>query len=149
MKDNSLSTLLQALLILLFSLIPLSVTAGEPIGRMIYFKTEFCPWCKAFESDVMRIYSRTDEGRDLPITEVTLRGKNKQFPKLEKTVLYVPTFIILDRDGKERGRIFGYSQDFFWVKLGGIIKSIRKNNNSAGSKVKEDDPRVALDMDHF
>jgi hypothetical protein len=143
MKHNSINANLPILLILFFTFIPQSA-AAEPIGRMIYFKTDFCPWCKVFESEVLGIFNRTDEGRDLPIIEVTLRGENKQFPKIEKTIPYVPTFVIIDKDGKEMGRIFGYSRDFFWVKLGDIIKSIRKNVDSAGSQPQIIDPRIAI-----
>ncbi|MBF0444275.1 MAG: hypothetical protein HQL68_01695 [Magnetococcales bacterium] len=131
------------LILLIFTLVSQSA-AAQPIGKMIFFKTEFCPWCKVFESEVLGIYSRTDEGKALPITEVTLRGENRQFAKIEKTIPYVPTFVILDNDGKERGRIFGYSRDFFWVKLDEIIKSMQKNIASAGSKPQEIDPRVAI-----
>ncbi|MBF0193079.1 MAG: hypothetical protein HQL71_00920 [Magnetococcales bacterium] len=148
MINNSFKVLLPLLLLLFVTLTPQWATA-QPIGQMIYFKTDFCPWCNVFEREVLGIFNRTDEGKSLPITEVTLRSENSKFPEIEKTIPYVPTFVILDNDGNERGRIFGYSRDFFWSKLGDIIKNIHNDIDSGASQVKEIDPRVALDRDHY
>ncbi|MBF0380448.1 MAG: hypothetical protein HQL69_05480 [Magnetococcales bacterium] len=143
MRHHPVKMFVKAILILFIIITPLTVKA-EPIGKMIYFKTEFCPWCKVFEQEVLGIFNLTDEGKELPIVEVTLKSEKQLFPKIEKTIPYVPTFVIIDNDGKERGRIFGYSPDFFWVKLGEIIKSIHKSNGSVAKQKKEIDPRITL-----
>lgn len=99
--------------------------AGEPVGRLIYFKHNACPWCEVFDDEVGGIYAQTDEGRELPMTTVNTLEDAASFPVLRKTVRLVPTFVVLDRDGREQGRLRGYSHDFFWAQLNELIAPLR------------------------
>jgi len=103
--------------------------AGEPVGRLIYFKHNACPWCAVFDEEVGGIYAQTDEGRELPMTTVNTLEDPDAFADLQKTVRLVPTFVILDREGKERGRLRGYSHDFFWQQLGELIQPLRAQSS--------------------
>ncbi|MBF0358775.1 MAG: hypothetical protein HQL70_09215 [Magnetococcales bacterium] len=120
------STIIPAVFLLAMVVFP-SQAFAEPLGQVIYFKHDYCPWCRIFDDEVMGIFNKTKEGKEVPITKVDLKKDLDKFPVIAKTIHYVPTFVVLDREGKERGRIFGYSRNFFWPNLEKIVKPIRDN----------------------
>jgi len=66
-------------------------------------------------------YSQTAEGRDLPLTRITLsewnRGHHPESRCAAAPVVGTPTFIYLV-GCQERDRIYGYSSDeLFWLAL--------------------------------
>lgn len=77
-----------------------------------------CPYCARWHAEIGEIYPKTAEGRFAPLTTIFIHDKRaRRF----KRVAYTPTFIVV-KNGKEVGRILGYSgEDFFWPMLEQIL----------------------------
>lgn len=93
-------------------------TAGEMIGSLVVFVNGGCTYCRRFHSEVGVFYDKTRIGQKLPLKEVDLDLPDEPYETLAKSVRFVPTFILLDRQGREQGRFRGYRTDeFFWAEL--------------------------------
>lgn len=95
---------------------PLSLAADE-VGRVVLFSAPFCPYCERFHKEIEPIYAKSPVGRALPLEEVDIQfGDTHQ--QLARSVRLVPTFVVLDRQGRERARLVGYrSEESFWHDL--------------------------------
>ena len=90
-------------------------------STLVYIWAPDCPACRQFDADVGVYYSQTAEGRDLPMTRITLsewnRGRHPASRCAAAPVVGTPTFIYLV-GCRERDRIYGYSSDeLFWLAL--------------------------------
>jgi hypothetical protein len=84
-----------------------------------------CPYCRAWEIEVGRIYERTDEGRIAPLRRIGIRDIGDAPYILQEPVLYTPTFILVEQNA-EIGRIVGFSDDaMFWGMLASLLSEIR------------------------
>lgn len=91
--------------------------------QMIFVHSPGCMYCQMWREEILPIYPKTAEGKRLPLREVNL---DKGMPDDLKHLAYpsfTPTFIIVDGENQEVGRILGYNSEFFW---GFVQKFIRK-----------------------
>ncbi|MBF0368330.1 MAG: thioredoxin family protein [Magnetococcales bacterium] len=124
------------LLLLIILLLPAqapaepTALAAEPMGKLLVFTSEVCIYCKAFMRDVGSVYSRTDAGRALPLTEVDTYDPPENLEDLAWEMRFVPTFLIVDRKGVEMARFRGYrGEESFWGELERVLVQMKKEGN--------------------
>lgn len=94
-------------------------------AELVMFESDACPWCAAWHAEIGPIYPKTTEGRAAPLRTVDIDDPRP--PDLDHVtgVRFTPTFVLLDDDGGEVGRINGYpGEAFFWGMLGDLIKKL-------------------------
>ncbi len=78
-----------------------------------------CPYCARWDRDVGPGYARSPEGHFAPLVRRYRGSPDVAF----LNVMFSPTFVVL-KDGKEIGRIVGYSgPDFFWSELSPLLNA--------------------------
>ncbi|MBN9583260.1 MAG: thioredoxin family protein [Afipia sp.] len=86
-------------------------------SELVMFEQPGCVHCQRWNHDVGSLYGKTDEARALPLRRVDIRSQGASGIALASPVRYTPTFVVVD-DGREVGRITGYSNDeAFWGLL--------------------------------
>lgn len=111
-----------ALLVLWLSiaLLPTGTNASQnayPAGQLLMITSSSCPWCEAFEEEVGRGYSRTEESKVLPLRRHDFFAKMPSDLAHMTPATMTPTFIII-KNGEETGRIIGYpGAELFWWRL--------------------------------
>lgn len=114
-----------ALVVLLLFLFPMPAVGGELLGHLLVFTSEYCPYCKEFMKVVAPFYPKTAIGRQLPLTEVDNFDAPEEFEALAWEIRFVPTFLIMDRSGKELARFYGYrGEEFFWGELESVLNQL-------------------------
>lgn len=103
-----------------------SLVFGFPAAaaELIMFEAAGCPYCARWNREIAPIYPKTEEGRRAPLRRVDIAGPRP--PELAgiPNIVYTPTFVLLD-DGKEVGRIVGYSGDeIFWSLLSELFAKL-------------------------
>ena len=118
-------------LILLTAAVMLSISCATA-AELVMFRQEGCPWCAAWDRDISAIYGKTDIGRRVPLQMVDIHGDRPKFA-LKSTVVYTPTFVLVEKD-REVGRIEGYISDyFFWGLLERLLEQLPPETKSGPS----------------
>jgi hypothetical protein len=92
-----------------------AATAAE----LIFIERAGCPYCVKWEREIAPSYELTKEGKLAPLRKVNLAAG--QPPQAARPVRFTPTFLVIN-DGKEIGRITGYSDEaMFWGMLSQIL----------------------------
>lgn len=92
-------------------------------AELMMFRLDGCLWCAAWDRDIGPIYGKTDIGRRAPLRMVNIRSNQTEI-SLKIPVVHSPTFVLID-NGREVGRIEGYSSDqFFWGLLEGLMQKL-------------------------
>lgn len=76
--------------------------------ELVVFEIKQCPYCELFRRDILPTYQRSRHAADLPIRFVDVAAVDTDRLPLLAPVTTVPT-IVLMRDGREAGRISGYT----------------------------------------
>ena len=99
--------------ILIFGLFaPLTTSATE----LLMVSEDGCVWCEQWDDDIGDIYPKTKEGKFAPLHRIDIH-KVQDDKRFQPSIVFTPTFIILE-DGAEVARIEGYpGEDFFWQLL--------------------------------
>ncbi len=120
MEAEKINALLKALLsscLALVMLLPASFAS-----ELIMFEEEYCTWCEKWNEEIGVIYHRTPESCHAPLKKVDLYGGLADTFALKETVIYTPTFVLMQAQ-KEVARIVGYpGEDFFWDLLNEMIQ---------------------------
>jgi len=91
----------------------LAVEATE----LLMFEQPGCPWCRRWHEEVGPGYEKSAEGKIAPLRRLQL-GQRAAAYSLKQSVTVTPTFIVVDDNGREVGRITGYpGSDFFYGML--------------------------------
>ena len=92
-------------------------------AELLMIEEEGCYWCDAWNEDVAPIYSKTLEGKAVPLSRAGIDDVDT-LVTVKSLVLFTPTFILVE-DGKEVDRIEGYpGADFFWGTLGKMLEKL-------------------------
>ncbi|MEK9969311.1 MAG: thioredoxin family protein [Ferrovibrio sp.] len=103
-------------LLILVLLAPLTAArAGE--SALVMIQSPGCPYCAKWDREIAPVYEKTEEAARFPLKRVDI-AEARRDPVLARALTappyYTPTFILMD-DGREVGRIIGYSNEFsFW-----------------------------------
>jgi protein-disulfide isomerase len=105
------------LLRLLLAVLGLAAAFPAAAAELVMFESAGCPYCARWNREIAPIYPKTAEGRRAPLRRVDFAGPRPADLAAIPNVVYTPTFVLLE-DGKEVGRIVGYSGDeIFWSLL--------------------------------
>ena len=99
-------------------------TFAEVKGKLLYFYSDTCAYCKKWENEIANIYLKTEFEDEFKLSFINVFSNVKlENYGISKTVKVTPTFIFV-KDKMEVGRIEGYNgQDLFWWQVDEIIKS--------------------------
>jgi hypothetical protein len=82
--------------------------------RLIMVTSDHCPFCRAWERDVGKVYDKSPYAPDLPLTRLQMGTTMPDDIVLDAPIVGTPTFVIL-RDGAEIDRQLGYeTAEMFW-----------------------------------
>ncbi len=118
------------------------VAARATAAQLVMFEERGCPWCAAFRREVLPIYGNTDEAKVAPIRRVDIFAPRPKDLAHIRRIRVSPTFVLLDDDGREVGRILGYPGfDTFWELLDALLQKLerqRKNPSATDNGVVSD-----------
>ena len=112
------------LFLIIYFLACINSTYAEVRGKLLYFYSDTCAYCKAWENEIANIYLKTEFEDEFKLSFINFFS-NVKLEKygISKTVKVTPTFIFV-KGQTEVGRIEGYkSQELFWWQVDEIIKS--------------------------
>ena len=112
------------LFLIIYFLACINSTYAEVRGKLLYFYSDTCAYCKAWENEIANIYLKTEFEDQFKLSFIDF-SSNADFEKygISKIVKVTPTFIFVE-DKTEGGRIEGYNgQELFWWQVDEIIKS--------------------------
>ena len=105
-------------------MLALPLAAADARLRLLMFDADDCPYCEQWHDEVGGVYAKTAEGRRAPLETTALYDPLPASVRLREPVRYTPTFVLLDDDGRELGRITGYpGEDHFWGLLGQLLET--------------------------
>lgn len=115
----------------------LAQSAASEAAELLMFTRDGCSWCVRFEREIGPIYPRTEEGRQAPLRRITLESGGIALPGLKERVFATPTFVLIE-DGREVGRITGYSgDDAFWGLLGKMLAGVASGDHKDGGEARQ------------
>ena len=101
---------------------PFAAEAQQPERRLLMFDADGCEFCERWQREVGIIYAKTREGALAPLQVAKLGDALPIGVHLGAAVRYTPTFVVLNADGKEIGRITGYiGEEQFWSLLEALL----------------------------
>jgi len=99
--------------------LPGAAQANSGLG-LIMVDDPNCVYCRKWDAEVGRSYSRTPQGRFAPLVRV--RRKSRELANLNP-VIYTPTFILVRR-GEELSRMTGYpGAEAFYSELDRLLSA--------------------------
>jgi thioredoxin-related protein len=100
-------------------------TAAEEF-RLLMIEQVGCYVCTAFNRDVAPAYRASAENDVAPLIHADLRGALPEGVTLTSRPFVTPTFILLNTDGQEVGRLIGFpGEDFFWAYINEMFDTAR------------------------
>ncbi|HHN67686.1 MAG TPA: thioredoxin family protein [Thermopetrobacter sp.] len=109
-----------ALLLLLATALPAAA------AQLIFFDSAGCPYCIRWKKEVGVIYHKTEEGKRAPLRVVDIGAPLPPELNRLKVPFWTPTFVLLDDNGHEVGRIEGYQgEDLFWARLQRLLMDMQ------------------------
>ena len=95
-------------------------------AELLMFDSKICEWCDRWREDIGPVYPKTEEGKVAPLRTIDIHRARPGPYRSIKGIVYTPTFVLW-HDGREVGRIVGYTGEvFFWGLLGELIDDMRK-----------------------
>jgi hypothetical protein len=87
--------------------------AGD--SALVMVQSPGCSACAKWEREVAPVYEKTDEASRFPLRRMDIaQARHDSSLALATPPYFTPTFILVE-DGREVGRIIGYSNDLsFW-----------------------------------
>jgi hypothetical protein len=108
-------------------------TAGA--AELVMYRSPGCSWCAMWDREVGPVYAKTEAGRRAPLRMADLDAAKDSRVMLQRPVRYSPTFVLVDDDGRENGRIEGYpGEDFFWGLLENLVLKLPAPQPSTASR---------------
>ena len=110
-----------------FLLISPAANAQQAHWRLLMFDADDCAFCERWHREVGVIYDKTPEGTLAPLEVTNLGDALPPGVRLAESVRYTPTFVMLNSQGNEIGRITGYiSEEQFWGLLETLLPPAEK-----------------------
>jgi len=105
------------------------------------FESAVCEWCDKWRDEVGPVYSKTDEGKQVPLRVISVHEPRPVVYRAINGIVFTPTFVLWDK-GREIGRISGYpGESFFWGLLGELIE--RLDSGRKEDRAREANPPVS------
>ena len=97
-------------------------------AELVMVEQRGCSYCKAWDAEIGVAYDKTAEGAAAPLRRVDLHKAMPEDLHFARRVTFTPTFVLVDAEGQELGRIEGYPGDhFFWPMLGRLLSDAGLN----------------------
>ena len=104
--------------------------ASAQAAELIAYMSARCPYCRAWEREIGRIYDKTSEAREAPLRRVDADDDPRR--RGFEAVKFTPTFVLMDGD-REIGRMEGYSgANIFWRELDGLLAKMHVRHPYSG-----------------
>ena len=105
-------------------------------AQLVMFDSKYCPWCLRWKREIGVIYDKTEEGRKAPLRIVDRDDPRPDDLKHIKGIYWTPTFVLLDDEGREVGRIEGYQYEgAFWSQLGELLRKLEARRTTGTGKI--------------
>ena len=106
-----------------FAVAAYASSVGEA-AELVMFEEDGCVWCERWLTEVGPVYAKTEEGARAPLRQVDIHDRRpKDLANIKPWPVFTPTFVLLDDDGAEVGRVVGYpGEDLFWWILSEPMK---------------------------
>jgi thioredoxin-related protein len=112
----------------LSSLAGLSVAADA--AELVVFGSARCPYCLAWEREIGHGYAKSREARRAPLRRLDIEARRPGDLARLREVHVTPTFVLVDDEGREAGRIVGYSgSQLFWPQLRRLIARLHPDQS--------------------
>ena len=112
----------------LSSLAGLSVSANA--AELVVFGSARCPYCLAWEREIGHGYPKTKEAQRAPLRRLDIEARRPGDLARLREVHVTPTFVLVDDEGREAGRIVGYSSSqLFWPQLRKLLARLHPNQS--------------------
>ena len=100
---------------------------SEVRGKLLYFYSDTCAYCKAWENEIADIYVKTEFENEYKLSFIEFsRNVDPKKYGISLIVKGTPTFIFM-KDQKEVGRIEGYNgKELFWWQVDEIVEGNRQ-----------------------
>ncbi len=103
-----------------------SLPASAQEFRLLLIEQVGCYVCEAFNRDIAPAYEASPEGEIAPLIRADLRGPLPEGVTLTTRPFVTPTFILIDNQGAEVGRLIGFpGEDFFWPYVNQMFDNAR------------------------
>jgi hypothetical protein len=97
--------------------VPAAFTASADAAELAVFHSAHCPYCVAWEREIGRVYSTTEEGQAAPVRRLDIDARRPAELSKIRDVDVTPTFVLVEQ-GHEVGRIVGYDgKKQFWADM--------------------------------
>jgi thioredoxin-related protein len=94
------------------------LSAAANAAELVVFGSARCPYCLAWEREIGHGYAKTREARRAPLRRLDIEARRPGDLARLREVDVTPTFVLVDDEGREAGRIVGYSgRQLFWPQL--------------------------------
>lgn len=104
---------------LIASLLALPAVAQDL--RLVMVEQDGCHYCAQWDAEIAPIWPKTPEGHAAPLRRAQLRALPEDL-QLRGTVVFTPTFVLVD-GSQEVARLEGYpGEDFFWALAKSMIE---------------------------
>lgn len=106
-------------------------------AQLIFFDSPGCPYCIRWKEEVGVIYHKTEEGKRAPLRILNIDDPLPPDLKHIRIPYWSPTFVLLDDDGREVGRIEGYQgDDLFWARLQRLFMDMQNDKPARDNEKK-------------
>jgi thioredoxin-related protein len=106
----------------------LSVAANA--AELVVFGSARCPYCLAWEREIGHGYAKSSEAQRAPLRRLDIDARRPGDLARLREVEVTPTFVLVDDEGREAGRIVGYSgRQVFWPQLRRLLAKLHPNQS--------------------
>ncbi len=99
-----------------------------------------CAYCAAWDKTIAPIYPKSAIGQFAPLRRADLHDGAPEGVSYAYPARFTPTFILIDDEGKEIGRLEGYpGEDFFWAVIEKLATERAGFDPAASTQVAPDD----------
>lgn len=110
--------------------VTMSMTTSSSAAELVMFESDSCMWCDAWHAEIGPIYPKTSEGKTAPLRTVDIHDPRPSDLDHLDGVRFTPTFVLIDDNGCEVGRINGYpGEGFFWGLLDELIAKLPQESD--------------------
>ncbi|MEZ5818607.1 MAG: thioredoxin family protein [Hyphomicrobiaceae bacterium] len=108
---------------------PPAVVLSFDRPQLVVFESQSCRWCKRFRERVAPAYERSHLDRRAPLRYVDISAQRTAGYRLSRRVTSTPTFVLVDRQGREVSRIQGLpgGKGEFETEVEGLLTKLPDN----------------------
>ena len=91
-------------------------------AELLMFEQAGCPFCEAFDAEIAPGYPASNAGRVAPLRRVDIHDDRRGGIDTLSPAVFTPTFVLVDDDGREIGRLEGYpGRKWFYPEIDALI----------------------------